>query len=71
MSHAKVMAGTMQDLVVSKCLYRWYDCNAKPLQRLQVGRSEGAIPHEGVHGRRHQERPREVPRSELQGAPCS
>ena len=44
MSHAKVMAGTMQDLVVSKCLYRWYDCNAKPLQRLQVGRSEGGYP---------------------------
>ena len=71
MSHANVMVGAMQNSVVSKCLYWWYDCNAKPLQRLQVGCSEGAVPHEGVHRGRDQERPGEVPGSELQGAPCS
>ena len=71
MSHAEVMAETMQESIMLESLYRWNDCYAKPLQRLQVGCSEGAVPHEGIHGGCHQERPREVPGSELQGAPCS
>ena len=49
MSHAKVMADTRQKSIMVEDLYRWYDCHAKPLQRLQVGCSEGAVPHEGVH----------------------
>ncbi len=52
--------------VLSKDLAHWGDdADAQRLQRSQVARSEGAVPHEGVHGGRHQQRPVKVPRPHL------